>query len=44
MKMLNQAIATVGIWIGVGLCGITGKNVSWVAFFAMWATLAIWIN
>ncbi len=44
-KNLGRSLATIGIWIGVGMCGLSGSAFTiMVAFCAMFATIIIWAN
>ncbi len=45
MKDLGKGLATLGIWLGVGLTGWQAPDsVSWVALMAMFGTLWVWGN
>lgn len=44
MKDLGKGIATAGIWIGVGICGLGGvEDIAGVAFCAFGATFFLWL-
>jgi len=41
--IIGKAIATIGVWIGIGIAAWGNKRtVEGVAFFGMLATIAIW--